>query len=229
MLLGSASPISAADKPVSPPKDSHPLAELPELPTRVLVDHDGRGLKATDRQGARFTSASAVVKLVTSAAGQEVRVSCPTGPLARVVLRWETTFPVTPSFSAMRGNAAMAICNGVFSSRNAILPWYFAAHQDASGRTFMAGVKTQPAALCFWTVDAAGVSLWLDFRNGGGPSLPGDREIAAATIVSLWRRRRGIAPGGAHAFLPRDVSVAPARGRADLRQQQLVLCLWPQF
>lgn len=49
----------------------------------------------------------------------------------------------------------------------------------------MAGVKTQPAALCFWTVDAAGVSLWLDFRNGGGPSYPGDREILAATIVTL--------------------------------------------
>jgi alpha-galactosidase len=34
-------------------------------------------------------------------------------------------------------------------------------------------------------VDAAGISLWLDFRNGGGPSLPGDRELTAATIVSL--------------------------------------------
>ena len=49
----------------------------------------------------------------------------------------------------------------------------------------MAGVKTQPATLCFWTVDGAGVSLWLDFRNGGGPARPGDRELAAATIVTL--------------------------------------------
>jgi len=47
------------------------------------------------------------------------------------------------------------------------------------------GVKTQPGALCFWTVDAAGISLWLDFRNGGGPSQPGDREMAAASIVAL--------------------------------------------
>ena len=65
------------------------------------------------------------------------------------------------------------------------MPWYFAAHQAAGGRTFMAGIKTRPAAFCFWTVDAAGISLWLDFRNGGGPSRPGDREILAATIVSL--------------------------------------------
>ena len=66
-----------------------------------------------------------------------------------------------------------------------VMPWYFAAHQAASGRTFVAGVKTQPAAFCFWTVDGSGVSLWLDFRNGGCPSVPGDREIAACTIVSL--------------------------------------------
>jgi alpha-galactosidase len=49
----------------------------------------------------------------------------------------------------------------------------------------MAGVKTQPASLCFWTVDAAGISLWLDFRNGGSPSHPGEREIAAATVVAF--------------------------------------------
>ena len=47
------------------------------------------------------------------------------------------------------------------------------------------GVKTQPSSMCFWTVDAAGISLWLDFRNGGSPSLPGDREIPAVTLVSL--------------------------------------------
>jgi alpha-galactosidase len=66
-----------------------------------------------------------------------------------------------------------------------VMPWYFAAHDAAAGSTFMAGVKVQPGALCFWTVDGAGISLWLDFRNGGEPSLPGDREISAATVVTL--------------------------------------------
>jgi alpha-galactosidase len=76
-----------------------------------------------------------------------------------------------------------------FLQPDRIMPWYFAAYQEASGRTFMAGVKTQPSIFCFWTVDAAGISLWLDFRNGGSPSLPGDRELIAATIVSLLLRR----------------------------------------
>jgi alpha-galactosidase len=39
--------------------------------------------------------------------------------------------------------------------------------------------------MCFWIVDGTGLSLWLDFRNGGAPCQPGNREIAAATITSL--------------------------------------------
>lgn len=185
LLLGSAAPVRAADQPARATKDSQPLAELPELPTRILVDHDGRGLKATDRQGARFTSDSAVVNLVTSAAGQEVRVSCPTASLSRVVLRWETAFPGDTLFLGDAWERGYGDLQWRFLQPDRIMPWYFAAHQTASGRSFLLGVKTQPSALCFWTVDGGGISLWLDFRNGGGASRPGDREIPAATIVSL--------------------------------------------
>ena len=185
LLLGSVAPVRAADKPVSPPKNLQPLAELPELPTRVLIEQNRNQLKPTNRQGSRFDCGQVVVNLVSTAAGQEVRVSCPTGPLSRVVLRWETTFPGDTLFLGDHWERSYGDLQWRFLQPERIMPWYFAAHQPASGRTFMAGVKTQPAALCFWTVDAAGVSLWLDFRNGGGPSRPGDRELFAATIVTL--------------------------------------------
>ena len=164
---------------------SHSLAQLPELPTRVLVDHEGSRLMAAGRQGARFTTDRAAVNFVSTAEGTSVRVTCPAGPLARIVLRWETTFPEDTLYLGDHWERSYGDLQWRFLQPNRIMPWYFAAHHAASGRTFMAGVKTQPVALCFWTVDAAGISLWLDFRNGGSPSLPGDREIAAATIVSL--------------------------------------------
>jgi alpha-galactosidase len=63
------------------------------LPTRVLVQHDGTNFQTTNRQGSRFTSERAVVNLAATVAGQEVRVTCPRGPLSRVVLRWEMIFP----------------------------------------------------------------------------------------------------------------------------------------
>lgn len=157
---------------------------LPDLPTRVLVDHDGTGLAACTRTGSRFTSPQAVVELAGGRAGQQVKVSCPAGPLSRVVLRWEIACPADTLYLGDHWERGYGDLQWRFLQPERILPWYFAAHHPASGRTFVAGVMTQPAALCFWTVDGAGISLWLDFRNGGSPSLPGAREIAAATIVS---------------------------------------------
>jgi alpha-galactosidase len=161
------------------------ITELPGLPSRVFVDHDGTRLGPADRQGSRFSSGRTAVELTAASAGLGVVVTCPTGPLTRVVLRWETTFPADTLFLGDHWERGYGDLQWRYLQPERVMPWYSAAHHAASGRTFMAGVMTQPAALCFWTVDAAGISLWLDFRNGGSPSLPGDREIAAATIVSL--------------------------------------------
>ena len=185
LLLSAALPGCTTTGTAKKSAPAHPLAQLPEIPTRVLVDHEGSRLMAASRQGARFTTDRAVVNFVSTAEGTAVRVTCPAGPLSRIVLRWETTFPEDTLYLGDHWERSYGDLQWRFLQPNRIMPWYFAAHHAASGRTFMAGVKTQPTALCFWTVDAAGISLWLDFRNGGSPSLPGDREIAAATVVSL--------------------------------------------
>ncbi len=161
------------------------IAELPGLPVRILVDHDGKGLVTADRQGSRYTTSQAELTLVSSTEGMQVRVSCPKGTLSRAVLRWETAFPSDALFLGDHWERGYGDLQWRFLQPERIMPWYFAAHHTRSGRTFMAGVKTQPCAMCFWTVDAEGISLWLDFRNGGNPSKPGNRVIEAATIVSL--------------------------------------------
>jgi alpha-galactosidase len=185
MVIGSSLRDTAAAESSKKTRTAPALAVLPELPARVFVEHDGNRLQPADRQGSRFTSNQMVVNLVATAAGQDVWVACPTGPLTRVVLRWETTFPDDTLFLGDHWERSYGDLQWRFLQPERILPWFFAAHHAASGRTFMLSVKTQPAAICYWTVDAAGISLWLDFRNGGGPSRPGGREIAAATIVSL--------------------------------------------
>jgi len=185
LLLGATLPGPAADQARPLPHFWSFPTRLPELPTRVLVAHEGTDLQTATRSGARFTTDRGVVDLVATALGQEVRVACPQVPLSRVVLRWETSFPGDTLYLGDNWERSYGDLQWRFLQPERVLPWYFAAHHAASGNTFMAGVKTQPSALCFWTVDAAGISLWLDFRNGGSPSLPGDREIAAATIVSL--------------------------------------------
>jgi alpha-galactosidase len=185
LLISSAFPGSVKAAATRAPANSSAPAVLPDLPARVFIDHDGRGFKPADRQGSRFSSSQATVNLVTTSAGQDVRVNCPSGPLARVMLRWETSLPVESLFLGDQWERGYGDLQWRGLQPERIMPWYFAAYDTAKGGTLMAGVKTQPAALCFWMVDGSGVSLWLDFRNGGSPSLPGDREIAAATIVTL--------------------------------------------
>ena len=180
---GELAPAKAASGAISPDM----IKRLSDRPARVLVDHDGTGLIPAQHEGDRFTSAEGVVTLSGSADadGLAVNVSCPKGQLNRIVLRWETTFPADTLFLGDHWERSYGDLQWRTLQPERVLPWYFAAHQVASGRTFMAGVKTQPSALCFWTVDGAGISLWLDFRNGGTPSRPGDRVIAAAKVVSL--------------------------------------------
>lgn len=158
---------------------------LPEFPARVFLQAGDAQLLAASRVGQRFTTATTAVSLARDPAGAlAVRVACPRGPLSRVVLRWETTFPADTLFLGDHWERGYGDLQWKFLQPERVMPWYFVAHHAPSGGTFMAGVMTQPATLCFWTVDAAGVSLWLDFRNGGSPALPGEREIAAATIVT---------------------------------------------
>ncbi len=153
------------------------MSRLPEKPTRVLIDLDGSGLKSS--------VSAATVDVLPNEAGQEIRVLCPSGPLNRVVLRWEVGFPENTLFLGDQWERSYGDLQWRFRQPERVMPWYFAAHHAPTGETFMAGVKTGPSALCFWMVDEAGVSLWLDFRNGGSPSLPGNREIAAASVVSF--------------------------------------------
>ena len=165
------------------------MVVLPDLPSRVYIDHDGKGLKPAAGHGARFTTEGAVVEVAENSGARDVRVHCPKGPLTRVVLRWESRFPAETLFLGDHWERSYGDLQWRPLQPERIMPWYFAAHHLTRGTTFMAGVKTQPSALCFWMADESGISLWLDFRNGGSPCIPGDREITAATIVCSLSKR----------------------------------------
>lgn len=67
-----------------------------------------------------------------------------------------------------------------------VMPWYFLAYEAAEpeGPAHGYGVRTGSAALCFWTVDASGVCLWLDVRNGGAGVELNGRSLVAAEVVA---------------------------------------------
>ena len=183
VLLGTSLPGGAAAGGARVGDNFNSLTSLLELPSRVFIADDGAALANAVRQGSRFATVQTAVTIAATATGQDIRVACLSGALSRVVLRWETRFPGDTLFLGDHWERGYGDLQWRFLQPERIMPWYFAAHHAGTGRTFMAGVKTQPSAFCFWTVDGDGTSLWLDFRNGGASSRPGDREIAAASIV----------------------------------------------
>jgi len=74
-------------------------------------------------------------------------------------------------------------------SAGRFMPWYFCASNEYEGmdpdrtehRCF--GVKTGPNALCFWQADGAGVTLFMDLRNGGRGAWLEGRRLMAANVV----------------------------------------------
>jgi alpha-galactosidase len=129
--------------------------------------------------------------------GLRISLSAPGSRPTHVRLRWN--LPVPPALALLGDHWERSYgdlhWSGLVPER--VMPWYFLARDADSLHGY--GVRTGAAALAFWQVDPAGVSLWLNVCNGGTGVELGDRELAAATVVA----RRGT---------PGEDPVAAARG-----------------
>ena len=106
-----------------------------------------------------------------------------TGPIvSRVALRWSERLPADALILGDAWERSYGDLQWRHQQPERLLPWYFLAHDPRTGTTTGAGVDVQPNAFCSWTVDADGFTLWLDLRNGGGPTHLNGRTLAAATV-----------------------------------------------
>jgi alpha-galactosidase len=114
--------------------------------------------------------------------GLPVRVTASGGELTYLQLRWQGK----QSQSLLTLGDHWERSYGDLEWRGTIpqraMPWYFVSFDGKVLNGY--GVKTQPAAFCFWQSDTDGISLTLDLRNGGEPALLGQREILACTVVT---------------------------------------------
>ncbi len=115
-------------------------------------------------------------------------------PLCHIRLRWTLTAgekrrdPVRIYGDAWERAGGDLEWRGIVPER--CMPWFCLvsngsdAVTDTSGRlTEGFGVKVNPGAMCFWQYDSAGVTLWLDLRNGGAGVILGGRRLHAADVI----------------------------------------------
>ena len=152
---------------------------------RVFVgDAENESSPKLQRAGERWSSSGVQVHCGVSGAGLAVSLHTEKS-VRRVHLRWqgavaEDALVLGDAWERSYGDLAWL---PMLPERP--LPWYCLVHTAAGTHGY--GVKTGAAAFAFWQVDTAGVSLWLDIRNGGNGVRLGKRELRLARVVE----RRG--------------------------------------
>ena len=132
--------------------------------------------------GQPWSAGDIQVDLRTQNGALSIDVSADSTPLERIHLRWAASVPAGLRFLGDAWERGYGDLEWRGQVPERVMPWYFLAYDGQ--RTHGYGVKTQPGALCFWRVDASGVSLWLDVRCGGMGVELGGRTLQAAQVVT---------------------------------------------
>ncbi len=174
-LRGTTRAGSAGSFDIIRPPD-HVTAYAEEIPSLALK-RAGQSWRARDVEVA--------TEVRQSALGPELAIGIrsPQTSLTRVHLRWSGRLAEDLLFLGDQWERAYGGLAWRSFDADRIMPWYFIATSAAG--TQACGVKTGARAFCFWQTDAAGISLWLDVRNGGRGVRLGARRLGAATVVSV--------------------------------------------
>jgi len=171
--------------------------DLLRLPTMITAfsSESVLPLKQVNNQ---WSAGDVVVKTGLADRSLSIDVTAERSAIERLHLRWLMPLPNGLHFLGdhwERGYGDLE-WRGLVPER--ILPWYFLTYDGRVTHGY--GVKTQPAAFCFWMVDSQGVNLWCDVRNGGiGVELDG-RVLNVAEVITRLGEEGETPYAAAHAF-----------------------------
>jgi alpha-galactosidase len=189
-LLGvGAVAASATTLPVQSVSTRAISASIPEIlrvPDRVSVFEEGQSVeRKLTRSGANWQGEGieVVTEVQEGKSGPQVAVSVSAAKVAlrRIRLRWHGVFPSDCRYLGDHWERSYGDLEFRSLAGDRLMPWYFLATDGQV--THRWGVKTGASAICYWQVDAAGVTLWLDVSNGGSGVHLGNRRLHAATVV----------------------------------------------
>jgi alpha-galactosidase len=133
-----------------------------------------------DSEGS-WTSRGTIV--TTDNVGDTLRISISSNsPVERIHARWLFSVESGSLYLGDTWERAYGDLEWRGLEPDRVMPWYFAASNGAVTHGY--GVKTAPAAFCFWQIDPQGISLWMDVRSGGSPLQLGNRELLVCQVVT---------------------------------------------
>ena len=155
--------------------------DLLREPDAVLVQSASGDRRLRRETIGRWTSNAIAVTTDVRRDALNVGLSSPGVAVSRVHLRWRgrmTDARLILGDAWERGYGDLE-WRGWAPDR--VMPWYFATYDGSL--THVYGVRTGARTLCFWQVDAEGVSLWADVRSGGVGVQLGPRSLDVCDVV----------------------------------------------
>ena len=151
-----------------------------DVPSSAVL-HSESGMQKLARNGDRWQASGTEITTEATQSGLRIKLHTSENPL-RLHLRWLGKVPENLRFlgDAWERSYGDLAFRGMEPER--VMPWYVLAHDGKNTHAF--GVKTGPAALCFWQLDPEGISLWCDVRNGGKGVQLGTRELVVAEVLA---------------------------------------------
>lgn len=158
------------------------MLHLPDT-VHVMTD-DTRPHPAVPTTEGVWTARGTQVTAAQTAEGLQVRARAGAEGLSRIVLRWRRDAPEDARILGDAWERGYGDLQWRTLQPDRALPWYALITGAFGGTTTGWGVRTRAGALCSWTVDEGGITLWADVRSGGLPVLSGERVLDVATVVT---------------------------------------------
>lgn len=208
-LLGQSSTLSTSH--LTSPRSS--FLDLSRFPDFVRSYETGREVDLANSGPASSSGNGVTVEIEQSPRGERKVFLFAEKPVSRIQLRWKISVPSQLRILGDQWERAYGDLEWRSIVGERVMPWYFLTHDGE--KTHGYGVATAPKAMCFWRVDSAGVSLWLDLRNGGSPVQLGDRKLELCTLVTR-EGSEGETPWQAVRKLVQSLGAKPRMPKAPL-------------
>lgn len=171
-------------KSKSPAGGGVSVPSLMRKPDRVMVETEASHIRlerSRDGWGSTDLEVTTDVREHRGQSALAVALSAPKSKPLRVHLRWNGAFPLGWRYLGDHWERSYGDLEWRALVGERAMPWYVLASNGKAMHGY--GVKTGAAAIAWWQVDAGGISLWLDVRNGGSGVQLGERRLLVAEIV----------------------------------------------
>jgi alpha-galactosidase len=172
--------------------------DLHRPPDFVAVLTASADIRLAPQSAGQFHSDGVTVSAREVPGAIRIQLSAPSIAVKRLHLRWrgrvsDTSRVVGDAWERGYGDLEW---RGLVPDR--VMPWYIAV--DTGTGTHAYGVRTGPRAMCYWQIDAQGISLMADVRSGGVGVELNDRVLDVCDVVARAGRAGESSFAAMHAF-----------------------------